>query len=262
MRIVTSALVIASLSFACGKKAEPAPAADVAAPKPEAPKPEAPKPEAPKPEAPKPEAPVPEAPKPEAAVPEAPKPEAAALPGLWAPMFEEGRESRWVIAETVVASELDDSGALGKSTTKELAGKLTCKVDSVRSEQGKAPGGTEPEAIRLATISCTGYTFDYGVEDGPMGTWGTNGKVLWKRIGDTDEPRLDAEPQPKSMKDEETEVDVSKKDDGTWCWRLGIIIGDGGVLEACFDPTKGPVRFFGHGGSASVDSKLTVTLAP
>jgi hypothetical protein len=188
---------------------------------------------------------------------------AGALPGYWAPLFVSGKSSTWAVTEAVVASEMDDEGKQPpKVTKKDLAGKITCNVNEVVMSDGVAPGATDKGKLWTSQVECTGYEFANGVEEGPMGTWLTNGKSLWKKIGEVTELRLEAEPTAKTTKDEEIEVIWSAGDAGTWCFKMNILIGDGGVLEAYFDKDKGPVKFFGHGGSAAVDSKVTVTLVP
>jgi hypothetical protein len=183
-------------------------------------------------------------------------------PSLWASLFEKDRASEWDVAETVTTTEQKDDGTVGKTSTKELSGKQKCSVKSVEASKLQVEG-RKGEAVTLSTIECTGYNFDNGVAEGPQGTWVTDGKALWKRLGDLDEPRFELPPGEKTEKSEEQEVTVKASDKpGTWCWRMALLMGDGGVLEACFDEARGPYRFFGHGGSAMTETKVTVTLVP
>lgn len=261
MRSLTlSALVVTALLPACGKKKDPAPSpepAPIAKPEP-APAPAADAAPAPAADA----APAPTA---DAAAP-APSDVAAptampAQPGWWAPLFEKGRTSAWEVTEAVTQSEMPDEGGEPKVTKKDLAGKMTCTVkDVVALPQA---GDAKVAARWHATIECEGYAFDHGVEEGPMGEWVTDGVTLWKRIGDTDEVRMVKEPKAETTKSEEEEVIWTKGEaEGTWCWKMNLLMGDGGVLEACYDAAKGPTKYFGYGGSAQTDSKVTVTLAP
>ena len=252
MRIVFASVAIASLLFsACGKKAEPAPPAPAetatAEPKPE------PKPE-PTPEPDTVPAPV--------EVDTMPAPvEAMVQPAFWALLFEKDKVTSWDVAEEVSKTETKEDGTPGETKVENLTGKLTCTVKDVQTAQVAPAEGAAPVATVTSTVECEGYTFNNGVAEGPAGTWVTDGKTLWKKIGDVQEVRFVVEPVAKSDKTEESEISFTAipETEGLWCWKHAFLIGDGGVLEACFDKAKGPVKFFGHGGSAATNVKITVT---
>lgn len=268
MRLVLcSSLLAISMLSACGQKAASPPSSPspTPAPEPRTAQPEPTSAPAPTP-APAPElAPTPTtdvAPAPAPDVAPAPAPTAPTQPGWWAPLFEKGKVTTWDITENATLTELKDDGMPGETTTKNLSGKLTCTVKDVQPSTLRAPDGKGPAALE-STITCEGYAFDYGTTAGPEGTWVSDGKSLFRRFSDLDELRFEAEPKARTEKSEEQEITFTNDaTTGTWCWKAALLMGDGGVLEACFDPKRGPYRFFGFGGSAMSDSKVTATLAP
>ncbi len=180
----------------------------------------------------------------------------------WAPLFEVGRVSQWEVNEIVTRSEEKEDGTPGETKTTEFSGKLTCTVKSVEATKLQVEG-RKGEAATMSTIDCTGYNFDHAIEEGPKGVWVTDGKTLWQRNDNFDDFRFEANPKAREESSEEEVLSIKAQDKpNSWCWRLGFVMGDGGVAEVCYDDTRGPYRFFGQGGSALTESKVTVTLAP
>jgi hypothetical protein len=180
----------------------------------------------------------------------------------WAPLFEVGRVTVWEVNEVVTRNEEKEDGTPGETKTTELSGKLTCTVKAVEATKLHVEG-RKGEAATMSTIDCTGYNFDHGIEAGLKGVWVTDGKTLWQRYDNFDDYRFESSPKAREESSEEQVLSIKAQDKpNAWCWRLGFVMGDGGVFEVCYDDTRGPYRYFGQGGSALTESKVTVTLAP
>jgi len=258
MRLLfVSSLLTLSLHSACGKEAD-APEAQKAQPDLA---PEAPKAQPDPAPAPAPAPALAPAPAPTPDLAPAPSPAAPAQPGWWAPLFEKGKVTNWDIAETARVTEMTDDGEPGKTTTKNLNGKLTCTVKDVQPSTLKAEDGQGP-AVLESVVTCEGYAFDHGTSAGPDGTWVSDGRTLWQRYTNVDELRFESEPKVRDDKSEEEEVKVVANPDGTWCHELTLLLGDGGAEEACYDKARGPYLYTSVGGSALIDSEVTARLAP